>query len=266
MTTPTYPPTGHDSVAPPVAGRVTIITAIFNAAPTLTHCIESVLNQDYPHIEHLLIDGGSTDGTLDILASYGDRITWISEPDRGIYDAWNKGIARATGEWIAFLGADDAYLPGAISAYMTACAHSDADYVSSFVRWVPAQGNPRIRGGPWQWPAFQRYMTTAHVGSLHRTSLYRRYGTYDLSYKIVGDYELLLRPCDQLRTVFVPVLTAEMQAGGISDSYRSLHEAARAKVLSGKRNPHRVRYEIIIDYIKLAARRLVNRFAVSGAS
>jgi glycosyltransferase involved in cell wall biosynthesis len=81
--------------------------------------MESILRQDYPNIEHIVLDGGSSDGTVDVLRKYDDRIAlWKSEPDRGIYDAWNKGLALARGEWICFLGADDEFLSGAVSAYM----------------------------------------------------------------------------------------------------------------------------------------------------
>ena len=80
---------------------VTVVTAVFNGQPTIQGCLESVLKQDYPNIEHILLDGGSTDGTLDVLHQYDDRIAlWKSEPDKGVYDAWNKGLTEAHGEWI----------------------------------------------------------------------------------------------------------------------------------------------------------------------
>ena len=89
--------------------KVSIITVSFNAASTLKQTIESVLAQDYPNIEYWVIDGGSTDGTKELLESYGSRIHYISEPDRGIYDAFNKGLARVTGEFVGVIGADDFY-------------------------------------------------------------------------------------------------------------------------------------------------------------
>ncbi len=98
---------------------VTVVTAVFNGGSYLEGCLESVLTQDYPNIEHIIVDGGSTDGTLDILRSRQDRIAlWVSGPDCGVYDAWNKSLVLAKGGWIAFLGADDPYLPGAISTYV----------------------------------------------------------------------------------------------------------------------------------------------------
>ncbi len=145
------------------APLVTVITATWNAAATLPECLASVEAQDYPNVEHLVMDGASRDNTVDILRKHaGKRMRWVSEPDRGIYDAWNKGLRLAQGEWIAFLGADDVYLPGAISAYMQLAAkHSEAVYLSSHVRWRRPNGKTRLIGEPWRWPRFQRYMTTA---------------------------------------------------------------------------------------------------------
>ncbi len=94
----------------------------------------------------------------------------------------------------------------------------------------------KIIGRPWSWPAFQRKMTTAHPGSLHRFDLFSKYGSYDTSYKIVGDYELLLRPGSTLSTIFVDEVTAKMLAGGNSDRFPALTEARLAKIRTGRRN------------------------------
>ena len=94
---------------------VTIITPSFNQASFIRSTIESVLGQDYPHIEYIIVDGGSTDSTIDILRSYGDKIRWISEPDRGQSDAINKGFRMANGEIVAWLNSDDTYEPGAVT-------------------------------------------------------------------------------------------------------------------------------------------------------
>jgi glycosyltransferase involved in cell wall biosynthesis len=244
-----------------VKGRVTVITATYNAAATLPACLESVLSQNYHDIEHIVIDGGSKDATIDILKRYSDHIAfWISESDRGIYDAWNKGLKAATGEWIAFLGADDVYLSGAIRGYMDVAKETDVEYISSLVRWVPdPPERPKIIGTPWSWPAFQREMRPAHVGSMHHYTLFQRIGVYDLSYRITGDYELLLRPQGTLRTRFLPVVTVQMRAGGSSDSFAALKEAERAKVISGGRNRLTARIELWIKRGKLLIRRLSAR-------
>src|SRR5690606_33014626 len=93
---------------------VSVVTPSYNKGKFIKETIESVLSQDYPNIEYIVMDGGSTDETVDILKSYGDRIAWISEKDDGQADAVNKGIARARGEIIGWLNSDDTYLPGAV--------------------------------------------------------------------------------------------------------------------------------------------------------
>lgn len=216
---------------------VTVITAVFNGHQYLAGCLESVINQDYPNLEHVILDGGSTDGTVEILRRYEDRIAlWISEPDAGVYDAWNKGLGLAHGEWISFLGADDEYLPGAISAYMSLARENPiADYVSSPIKSLRPGGLSRTLGGPWVWPRFSRVMCSIHVGSMHRSRLFDQYGRFDTSYRITGDYEFLLRPRASLQSAFLPVVTVCMRVGGISDSTAALHEAYRAKVQTGGR-------------------------------
>ena len=244
-----------------VTGRVTVITAVFNAEGTLSRCIESVLSQDYRDVEYILMDGGSTDNSVEIIKRYADRVTWRSEPDRGIYDAWNKSLAIATGEWIAFLGADDFYLPGAITAYMDAASKCDLDYISSQVRWVHPSGSSKMIGIGWTWPQFQALMTTAHVGSMHRYTLFERYGAYDISYRIVGDYEMLLRPRNLLRAGFLPRVTVEMQAGGASDSHAALAEAMHAKINAGGRPWIIANFERLIARAKLFVRHFLQKWS-----
>ena len=227
-------PVPSNSVQP----KVSIITATFNASKTLEACLESVRNQDYTNVEHLIIDGGSKDSTIEILTQQGTSLRWLSEPDRGIYDAWNKGLAMATGEWICFLGADDAFLPGAISGYMRlARENPSATYLSSRIRWISPGGRPRIIGKPWTWPQFRRYMCTAHPGSMHHRKLFEQYGTYDISLRIVGDYELLLRPGESLKSAFMPQITVNMQGGGASDGLSALDESRKVKIDTAKRTP-----------------------------
>ena len=217
---------------------VTVITAVYNGQRHMAGCLESVLRQDYANLEHIVFDGGSNDGTVDVLRKYDDRIAlWKSEPDRGIYDAWNKALlSKARGEWICFLGVDDELLAGAVSGYMAlARNHPLAEYLSSRVRWVHPSGYERIIGEPWKWNRFSRWMCTPHVGSMHRHSLFDWLGTYDASYRIAGDYELLLRARDQLKTAYMPTVTVTMRAGGVSDDRQSLDEQARAKMNAGGR-------------------------------
>ncbi len=217
---------------------VSVITAIFNGQEHVTGCIESVLCQDYPNVEHILVDGGSRDGTAEILRQYDDRVAlWISEPDKGIYDAWNKAVKEARGEWICFVGVDDELLPGAVRSYMDLAArHPGAEYLSSRIHVIHPSGYVKLLGGPWNWPKFSRHMCTPHVGAMHRRSLFERLGEFDITYRIVADYELLLRARGTLQAAYMPDVTALMRAGGVGSSPASLRETARAKIETGGRS------------------------------
>lgn len=216
---------------------VSIVIACFNTATTLPAAIESVVAQDRDDVELIVIDGGSTDDTVGVIRRYAGVIAhWVSEPDRGIYHAWNKGVTAARGHYIGFIGADDVLLPGALDAYSRLIAASpDAEFLSSRVRYGSGP-NARIIGQPWQWNRFRRYMTVAHVGSLHRRSLFDRIGLFDDSFRITGDYELLLRAGPRLDAAYMPQITARMGTQGISSGREShvFDEAARAKRLHSK--------------------------------
>ena len=130
--------TAHDQGRP----LVTIVTPSFNQAQYLRNSIESVLGQDYPHIEYVVVDGGSTDGSLDVLESYGDRVTWISGPDGGQADALNKGFERTEGAIVGWLNADDAYVPGAVTKVVRAFeAHPHVGLVYGQGSIIDAKGD-----------------------------------------------------------------------------------------------------------------------------
>ena len=250
---------GDGRAQPPM---VSVITAVFNGDRYVAGCLESVLQQDYPNIEHIVLDGESTDHTVEILRQYDEKIEyWASEPDCGVYDAWNKGLREARGEWICFLGVDDEFLPGAISAYMKLAAENpQAEYLSSQVKWVHESGHSRIIGEPWNWKRFSRFMCTAHVGSMHRRSLFDRLGTYDTSYRRTADYELLLRARKGLLAAYLPMPTVMMRAGGVSDSTAALSEAMRAKIQTGGRSAWLATVERIVANIKFYVRASTYRF------
>ena len=237
---------------------ITVITAVFNGEAYLAGCIDSVFSQSYPNIEHIVIDGSSTDGTLDVLHRYNDRLAfWVSEPDNGVYDAWNKGILEARGEWICFVGADDELLPNAVGEYMhLAQQYPNAEYLSSRECWVHPSGYKRIRGKPWSWSKFRRWNCVAHVGSMHRRTLFERLGLYDLSFGTASDYEFLLRGGESLRTAFMSNVTVMMRGGGMSDGRISLANATRAKILTGKRDPAAAMLELWFANVKFPLRPL----------
>lgn len=213
---------------------ISIITVIYNGKKHLEETIQSVINQTYENIEYIVIDGGSTDGTLDIIQKYDDQIDyWVSERDKGIYDAWNKGLFIAKGEWIGFLGADDMYTKDAIENYVNKIIeNNEIDYISSKTTLYDDQKILlRTIGNKWNWKSFSRFMNVAHVGSLHNRTLYEKVGLYDLDFKICGDYELLLRSKSKLRVAFVDKILTHMRVGGISNSnFRVFKETYDAKI------------------------------------
>ena len=207
---------------------VTIITATYNAASSLQATIASIRQQSYVNIEWIIVDGGSSDDTVRILQQNDDVIQfWTSEPDNGIYDAWNKGIARARGEWIGFLGAGDTYHHDAILKYVSAieASKTPVQLITSRIRLVDQHGNCKIIvGEKFDWSIFQRRMNIAHVGALHHRSLFDKYGIFDTEYSSAGDYEFLFRTGATLRALFLDAITADMIIGGSSCGYRTLHE------------------------------------------
>lgn len=220
--------------------KIAIIVAVYKGAKTLQLCIDSIASQNYLNKELIIIDGGSTDGTINLLKKNNDNIAyWVSEPDSGIYDAWNKGLKQASGDWVCFLGADDVFLPGALQAYADFILKNQKmqfDYVSSKVNLVENGKLIRTIGQPWKWPRFSKYMSVAHVGSMHNKVLYKKYGVYNTAYKICADYEFLLRPKDKLKAGFLNRPTVNMAIGGVSDGSVALNEAMRAKINRGGRN------------------------------
>jgi glycosyltransferase involved in cell wall biosynthesis len=240
---------------------VSVVTAIFNGQPYVAGCLDSVLGQDYPNIEHIVMDGESNDGTVEVLRSYDDRIAlWRSERDRGIYDAWNKALLDARGEWICFLGVDDEFLPGAISAYMECAANNpQAEYLTSEGKLVFSSGKVRIVGRPWKWKEFSRRVHTCHVGSMHRRTLFERLGNFDTSYKIAGDYEFLLRSRSELRTAFFPKETVLVRAGGVCYSPRVFNESFRAKHETGGLPKALALYDFSSENIEYRASSLAHR-------
>lgn len=207
---------------------VTIITATFNAGHALPRTIRSIRELTYKNIEWLVIDGNSSDNTIKLIHENNDIISeWISEPDSGIYDAWNKGVSKAKGDWIAFLGAGDAYKPESIGRYVDAILAADKtlEFVSSRVEIVDRAGVVyREYGDCFNWHIIQSYMNIAHVGALHHRSLFDRYGLFDCTYRSSADYDFFMRCGERLKSLYLPIVTGSMLIGGTSDRYSGIYE------------------------------------------
>ncbi len=203
--------------------KVTIITACYNRVQTIGRAIESVLSQDYTNIEYIVVDGGSTDGTLDVISNYKDRLSYlISEPDNGMYEAINKGISLASGDVIGLLHSDDVlYADTIISQMVEIMEATDAEMLYGDGLFV--QGNRVVRN--WISGRNRRLKLLTGWLPLHptcyvRRSVYKEYGMYIEKYKIASDTEWLFRMLyvNQIKTVYMHRYIVKMQMGGLSTS------------------------------------------------
>lgn len=212
--------------------KISIITATYNSGETLRDTLESVLRQSYKDIEYIIVDGASTDDTLDIVREYeprfGGRMRWISEPDKGLYDAMNKGIGLATGDVVGILNSDDFYTsPDVLAGVSDGIRDVDAVYgdvhyvndadLSKCVRYYSSKG-------------FRRWMMRfgfmpAHPSFYCRRAVYSRYGLFDLDFKVAADFEQLLRLIfiNRIYTKYLPMDFVTMRTGGTSSSGLKSH-------------------------------------------
>ncbi len=228
---------------------ISVIVATFNSARTLQQCIDSVSSQTYTNRELIVIDGGSTDGTVELLTRNRDKLSyWISEPDHGIYSAWNKGLARAKGDWICFVGADDFFWDAKVLervAANLAMLRAEIRVAYGQVMLLTSRGeNLYSIGKPWEKvrERFRQVMSIPHPGLMHRKSFFEKHGSFDESFRIAGDYELLLRELKTGEAFFIPdIITLGMRQGGISstpeNSLIALRENRRAQRMHGQRFP-----------------------------
>jgi glycosyltransferase involved in cell wall biosynthesis len=228
---------------------ITIITATYNAARHLPALIESIREQTYVNIEWIVVDGASTDGTQDFLIKSQDVVSyWSSEPDQGIYDAWNKGLAQARGEWVVFLGADDfLWSPEVFSSLAAVLSAIPDDCVAVYGELGVVGANGELLyalGEPWPSArnAFRCVMNLPHPGLMHRRSATMACGGFDPSYRIAGDYALLRRMLRSGSAYHVSgLMVAGMRVGGVSTRPGSsrilLREMRRAAHEDGARWP-----------------------------
>lgn len=202
--------------------KISVILATYNSAATLRRCLDSFRGQSYRRKELLVMDGGSSDGTLEILEANRDIIFYSeSARDGGIYNAWNKALPRASGDWLYFIGADDYFLgPTALEEAAALLSTAFPDYRVAYgpVDLVNAAGAVwRTAGEPWDRARFLREMSLPHQGVFQHRTLFSEHGAFDESFRIAGDYELLLRELKERDALFLPGLkVAAMTYGGMS--------------------------------------------------
>ena len=234
-----------------------IVIATYNSEDTLERCLESVRAVAASvSCKVVLIDGASQDNTLGIAKEFADILSVVvSEPDSGVYEAWNKGLSYCSHPWVMFLGSDDYICPVEFLEYLAFVETAKScDFVSCRVRMVEADGRAiREVGLPWKWQTFKRYMCVRHPGSFTSLDYIRRVGNFDESLKICGDYELILRAGSNLKAAHWPGVPICMQVGGLSDGIPVLSEALGVKLRAGFRG----RIMSFADYLISVAKYLV---------
>ncbi|SFP36415.1 Glycosyl transferase family 2 [Butyrivibrio proteoclasticus] len=243
----------------------TVITVCYNSEKTIERTLQSVLNQTEQDYEYLIIDGASTDGTLDVVRRYEPkfrgRLHIFSEKDNGIYDAMNKGIAKASGELIGLVNSDDFYEFDALE-----------NMKKVYMEWMTGEDNKnnhhvilygmqrRLRGGEEIEIEFVNHRILGEGMICHPTcfvsrEVYREFGAYDTNYKSAADLDFLLRIKNNTDTTFVPVyhIISNFELGGMSASGRGAREAARVRCKYGVYSRTRMNYVIlqsrIIDFV-----------------
>lgn len=214
--------------------KISVITVSYNAQSTIEQCVQSVISQDYQNIEYVIIDGNSSDGTVSILEKYKKYIhVFVSEPDKGIYDAMNKGIALASGDIIGILNADDFFadnhtltvVSDAFKNNTTDIVYGDLDYIkpdgSTFRKW---------RSGPYKKGMFNLGWMPPHPTFYCRKEVFNRLGNYSLEYGTAADYELMLRfiHFNQLQVYYIARVLVKMSTGGVSN--RNINNRVKALI------------------------------------
>ncbi len=201
---------------------VTVITVAFNSVATISRTIDSIAAQTYPRVEYIIVDGGSIDGTLELLRQReADIDLWLSEKDRGISDAFNKGIALASGQFISLVNSDDWMDPDHLARAVACLQETDADFVFGNLMVHGARSAPQyvIDGDPHYARRIGHSMPAlSHPSVVCRREVYERQGLYDRELRIAMDYEWLLRGYKSgIRGRYVPEITSHMGEGGVSD-------------------------------------------------
>lgn len=207
--------------------KISIVTVCYNSAKTIRDTIESVLSQTYADVEYIIVDGASTDGTIEIVDSYRNQVSkFISEPDHGIYDAMNKGVAAATGDVVGLLNSDDVYehkdvLTDVVSSFSE---RSSADIIFGDVVFASPDNMNRVvryyrssHFRPWK---LRFGWMPPHPATFVRREVYEKYGLYSLNYRIASDYEIFVRwmLLNKLRYHYLDAVLVRMRTNGVSTS------------------------------------------------
>lgn len=237
--------------------KVTIITVTYNSEKYLDDCISSVKNQDYKNLEHIIVDGKSTDSTLEIIKKYNDHLAaWISETDRGMYDAINKGMELATGDIIGILNSDDILAsPHVVSEIAEAFINNNADALYGDLEYVDPDDINKIyriwKGKPYKKSLFRWGWMPAHPTFYIKTAFVKKYGGYENHFFTAADYEFMSRYLyvHNLKAIYLPKLLVKMRRGGQSN--KNLYQRLRANrrdYLAMKKN--KIPFPFIVSVLK----------------
>lgn len=221
--------------------KISVITATFNSSNTILDCIGSINIQTYPDIEHIIIDGASKDNTIELIDTHQLRVKMmVSEPDKGIYDAMNKGIANATGDVVGLLNSDDFYFDKfALENVMNIFKTTQADCVYADLFYVDRINTNKVvrhwKTGEFRPGAFRSGWHPAHPSFFLKRDVYNKFGGFDLTFLLAADFELMLRMLEKHRisSVYLPVPLVKMRLGGetnksLSNIYYQNLECIRA--------------------------------------
>lgn len=205
--------------------KITIITVSYNSAKTIRDTINSIISQDYDNIEYIIIDGGSSDKTLDIIKEFPNRIDYyLSEKDRGIYDAMNKGIIAATGDIIGILNSDDFYPNNfVLSNVVKSFEQQKCDAVYGDLVYVNAKETSKVvrywQAGTYTTTKIKNGWMLPHPTFFVKSSIYKRFGLYDIELKQAADYEMILKLLykHNILAAYIPMILVKMRMGGASN-------------------------------------------------
>ena len=205
--------------------KISIITPSFNSVEIIESAIKNVLNQDYPNIEYIITDGGSTDGTVEVINKYKNKINkFVSEKDRGVYDGMNKGIKMATGDIIGILNSDDIYASNdVIERVVNAMKEKNADCCWGDLVYVDQENTNKVirywKSSEYKRGKFKTGWHPPHPCFFVKKWVYDKYGLFNLDFPISADYELMLRFLEKykIRSCYIPQVLVKMRIGGQSN-------------------------------------------------
>jgi glycosyltransferase involved in cell wall biosynthesis len=257
-----------------LAPDVTVITVVRNAEETLERTILSVLGQTHPSLDHLIMDGRSSDGTLDIVRKYQDHVRWISEPDRGLYDAMNKGLGLVVNpeSYVIFLNADDVFhAPDAVERVL-ALSRGEEFLYGRLERRDASIGTSDVIGAPTTSRRMLYAMRCHHQAILCRRRVFDSIGAFNLEYRVAADYDWVIRVFqnDAIAKRFVPVIVATMNMGGVSDRGYLHGIWERRRVVRRRYSAADYRkfwiYSLFGDYLRFYAQRVLKRVGLLRAA